>query len=196
MTTSKGTLVRWLDDKGYGFIKQDNGEPDIFIHISALKGMSRKPIIGDVIHYQRGFDKSGKTRAIDAKIEGVSQALTLAAFEEREIAKPSPDRAMPHRTPANFSKPQKRFNPFPILIVIGIAAVAYKEASKRHDFSVPAEFIPVEYQPKVDTQRFQCQGKEHCSQMTSYEEAVFYLRNCPNTKLDGDGDGIPCERQF
>ncbi|MBE0437282.1 MAG: excalibur calcium-binding domain-containing protein, partial [Methylomicrobium sp.] len=44
--------------------------------------------------------------------------------------------------------------------------------------------------------RFQCQGKEHCSQMTSYEEAVFYLRNCPSTKLDGDGDGIPCERQF
>ncbi|MBE0435807.1 MAG: excalibur calcium-binding domain-containing protein [Methylomicrobium sp.] len=206
MTTSKGTLVRWIDDKGYGFIKQDNGEPDIFIHISALKGMSRKPIIGDVIHYQIGFDKSGKTRAIDAKIEGVSQALTLAAFEERKISKPSSARVKPHRTPANFSKPQKRFNPFPILIVIGIAAVAYKESSKRHDFSMPAEDLPIEYeylenepidhQPKVKTQRFQCQGKEHCSQMTSYEEAVFYLRNCPNTKLDGDGDGIPCERQF
>ncbi|WP_341328949.1 cold shock domain-containing protein [Methylotuvimicrobium sp. KM2] len=144
-------MVRWLDDKGYGFIKQDNGEPDIFIHISALKGMSRKPVIGDVIHYRIGFDKSGKTRAINAKIEGVSQALTLAAFEERKVSKPSPARAKPHRAPVNFSKPQKRFNPFPILIVIGIAAVANKEASKRHDVSVPAEPLPIEYGTMVST---------------------------------------------
>lgn len=43
---------------------------------------------------------------------------------------------------------------------------------------------------------FRCDGRQHCSQMRSYEEAVYFLRNCPNTKMDGDGDGIPCERQF
>ncbi|MDO2950005.1 excalibur calcium-binding domain-containing protein [Aeromonas simiae] len=32
--------------------------------------------------------------------------------------------------------------------------------------------------------------------MGSYEEAKFYLDNCPGTKMDGDGDGVPCERQF
>jgi hypothetical protein len=41
--------------------------------------------------------------------------------------------------------------------------------------------------------RFQCDGRVHCSQMTSRAEAEFFLRNCPNTKMDGDGDGIPCE---
>ena len=44
--------------------------------------------------------------------------------------------------------------------------------------------------------QFSCQGKTHCSQMRSYEEAKFYLDNCPGTQMDGDGDGIPCERQF
>ena len=44
--------------------------------------------------------------------------------------------------------------------------------------------------------QFSCQGKTHCSQMSSYEEAKFYLDNCPGTQMDGDGDGIPCERQF
>ena len=44
--------------------------------------------------------------------------------------------------------------------------------------------------------QFSCQGKTHCSQMISYEEAKFYLDNCPGTQMDGDGDGIPCERQF
>ncbi|WP_375320656.1 excalibur calcium-binding domain-containing protein [Aliivibrio logei] len=23
----------------------------------------------------------------------------------------------------------------------------------------------------------------------------FYIANCPNTKMDGDGDGVPCESQ-
>ena len=43
---------------------------------------------------------------------------------------------------------------------------------------------------------FQCDGRTHCSQMRSLEEARWFVRNCPNTKMDGDGDGIPCESQF
>ena len=43
---------------------------------------------------------------------------------------------------------------------------------------------------------YQCDGRQHCSQMTSYEEAKYFIRYCPNTKMDGDGDGIPCEKQF
>jgi hypothetical protein len=43
---------------------------------------------------------------------------------------------------------------------------------------------------------YSCQGKTYCSQMTSCEEAEFYQNNCPNTQMDGDHDGIPCERQW
>ena len=44
--------------------------------------------------------------------------------------------------------------------------------------------------------QLQCDGRQHCSQMSSYEEAKYFIENCPDTKMDGDGDGIPCERQF
>lgn len=44
--------------------------------------------------------------------------------------------------------------------------------------------------------RFNCDGRIHCSQMTSCEEAKFFINNCPNTKMDGDNDGIPCEKQW
>jgi len=44
--------------------------------------------------------------------------------------------------------------------------------------------------------RFKCDGRQYCSQMTSCEEALFFLNNCPNTKMDGDRDGIPCEKQW
>lgn len=43
---------------------------------------------------------------------------------------------------------------------------------------------------------FRCDGRTHCTQMTSCAEATFFLRNCPGVKMDGDNDGIPCERQW
>lgn len=50
--------------------------------------------------------------------------------------------------------------------------------------------------PKTDTTTFTCQGKTTCGQMVSCAEATFYLRNCPNVEIDGDGDGVPCENQW
>lgn len=44
--------------------------------------------------------------------------------------------------------------------------------------------------------KFSCDGRQHCSQMTSKDEARFFLNNCPNTKMDGDHDGDPCEMEF
>ncbi|WP_424893851.1 excalibur calcium-binding domain-containing protein [Acinetobacter courvalinii] len=44
----------------------------------------------------------------------------------------------------------------------------------------------------ADTQ-FRCDGRQHCSQMNSRAEAEFFIKNCPDTKMDGDNDGIPCE---
>lgn len=49
---------------------------------------------------------------------------------------------------------------------------------------------------KVVNSSFKCDGRTHCSQMASCEEATFFLRNCPNVKMDGDNDGIPCEQQW
>lgn len=43
---------------------------------------------------------------------------------------------------------------------------------------------------------FKCDGRQYCSQMTSCKEATTFLRNCPNMKMDGDHDGVPCESQW
>ena len=67
----KGVLKTWKEDRGFGFIKPDAGGKDVFIHISALKGVSRRPITGDVIYYQITKDNRGKYKAINAQIEGL-----------------------------------------------------------------------------------------------------------------------------
>lgn len=70
-TQIKGVLKTWKEDRGFGFISPDDGGKDIFIHISALKGASRRPVAGDVIYYQVARDNRGKFKAINASIEGV-----------------------------------------------------------------------------------------------------------------------------
>jgi hypothetical protein len=43
---------------------------------------------------------------------------------------------------------------------------------------------------------FRCDGRQMCSQMTSCAEAKYFLANCPGVKMDGNKDGIPCEKQW
>lgn len=44
--------------------------------------------------------------------------------------------------------------------------------------------------------RWRCDGRRHCSQMSSCEEAKFFLANCPGVEMDGNHDGVPCEKQW
>lgn len=40
---------------------------------------------------------------------------------------------------------------------------------------------------------FRCGGKTYCREMASCAEARFHLDRCGLGRLDGDGDGVPCE---
>jgi hypothetical protein len=48
----------------------------------------------------------------------------------------------------------------------------------------------------TNNQVFSCDGRTHCSQMTSCAEATYFIQHCPNTKMDGNNDGVPCEKQW
>lgn len=62
---------------------------------------------------------------------------------------------------------------------------------------IPPSYM--EHTPKpqtVSTLSFVCDGRMHCSQMSSCAEATYFIQHCPNTKMDGNNDGIPCEQQW
>ena len=41
---------------------------------------------------------------------------------------------------------------------------------------------------------FACGGKRYCREMSSCEEAKFYLTQCGVSSLDGNHDGVPCAK--
>ena len=45
----------------------------------------------------------------------------------------------------------------------------------------------------AQTTSFTCGRKTYCREMSSCAEARFYLQRCGLTRIDGDGDGVPCE---
>lgn len=178
----KGKLHRWDDDKGFGFIATHGGGPDMFIHISALKKMARRPRVGDVITFDVHLDNNGKKRAVNASIEGVASI-----------------QATHKRTPKNIAA--KRGGSWgtamAVLLLLGVAGAAYKALDSNSPRGVNnSRSLPLSGQASTESARFSCTGKTHCSQMTSCDDARFYLNNCPGTKMDGDGDGIPCEQQW
>ena len=58
--------VKWFNDaKGYGFIQRDDGQPDAFVHISAVERSGMREIVeGQKLSYDMERDnKSGKMSA-------------------------------------------------------------------------------------------------------------------------------------
>ncbi|MDE2118779.1 MAG: thermonuclease family protein [Betaproteobacteria bacterium] len=58
---------------------------------------------------------------------------------------------------------------------------------KLHAADAPPQRAP-------EAQGYACGSKKHCSEMSSCEEARYYFTNCGIKALDGDGDGVPCEK--
>jgi hypothetical protein len=50
--------------------------------------------------------------------------------------------------------------------------------------------------PAKGQPEFRCDSRRYCSQMTSCAEARYFLAHCPNVKLDGNHNGVPCEAQW
>lgn len=76
-----------------------------------------------------------------------------------------------------------------ILLLIIVVAVGWNYYNRQTPSFEPQATVERDY----SEYNFTCDGRQHCSQMTSRAEAEFFTRHCPNTKMDGDDDGIPCE---
>ena len=89
-----------------------------------------------------------------------------------------------------------------LLILAVVAWSAYGRYKASHNIvsepiSPPAEYTSAaEENESNDGSSFKCDGRTMCPQMTSCAEATYFIQHCPNTRMDGNNDGVPCERQW
>ena len=89
-----------------------------------------------------------------------------------------------------------------LLLGVVIGALAWSAYQRAHD-GAAAPSPAGGPEPKTDLSlverpaaaNFTCDGRVHCSQMSSCEEANYFLQHCPGVKMDGDNDGAPCEQR-
>jgi predicted negative regulator of RcsB-dependent stress response len=89
-----------------------------------------------------------------------------------------------------------------IAILVAIGWQGYAKYQSQHVALASAQASAEPTRPRspiaetIPSQQFKCDGRTYCSQMTSCQEATFFLQNCPGAKMDGNNDGIPCEKQW
>ncbi|MDK2627103.1 cold shock domain-containing protein [Vibrio vulnificus] len=66
----KGEIVRWVDERGFGFINSNELDGDIFVHVSKFKKGYRRPRIGDQVEFQLASVQP-KLSAESAQLVGV-----------------------------------------------------------------------------------------------------------------------------
>lgn len=170
-----GTLTKWNDDRGFGFIKPAGAGDEIFVHVSAFPRDSVRPRIDELISFDIETGGDGRKRAV--------RVLRPGSRTDRPAAKgPAPSRA----TLAAI---------LGLLIGGALGGYAYRTFTLTQ-YDASRQVAP---SPAADTaalDQFACDGRTRCTQMTSCAEAMYFLQHCPGVQMDGDHDGTPCEQQW
>ncbi len=177
-----GTLIKWNDDRGFGFILPAQGSSEVFVHISAFPRDGSRPTPDELVSYETETTSDGKLRAVRIMRAGVKSAW--------------------HRQASGVSRRSGGFAA-PLLGILTISAIGWSVLARNQALVDPADLpssaitLPIsDRAPPPRDSSFKCDGRTMCSQMSSCNEAQFFIDHCPGTLMDGDGDGLPCEQQW
>jgi cold shock CspA family protein len=203
-----GSLKSWNEERGFGFITPSDGTPDIFVHASEFPPDGSSRAVGQALSYEIGRGPDGRLRAM--RVFSAGGSLAPEPYKHRAR------RDRDHRTHASRGRSRLRVGPWPaLLVVIGIAIwfgaretgwAPGAATSGESSLSVPgrtglerqasALVTPTGAAKAGVDQPYACDGRTHCSEMTSCAEARHFLAYCPGVQMDGDHDGRPCEEQW
>lgn len=153
------------------------------MHISEFPPDGQRPQLHELISFEIQKDAEGKSRALWVMRPGQGAGTRRAARTQ------PPERS-------RWSLPAAL-----LLVALGaaglygytrITAPSTELAEEEDEEEAPATAAV----PRATPEPSRCDGRTMCSQMTSCAEATYFIKHCPGTKMDGDGDGVPCETQW
>lgn len=106
----QGKLIKWKDDRGFGFILCEQNQQEVFVHISAFPSGSPRPKVGEILDFEIETTNDGKTRAIN-----ISRADSLNT------------KASPIQLSKTPNKTTKKFSVIIALILVVLIAVSVSQ---------------------------------------------------------------------
>ncbi len=182
-----GTLAKWNAECGFGFIAPTQGGQEIFIHISSFPKDGQPPRLNEALSFEVDLNKDGKKRAIR-----VSRPVVVGHFST--VVQPTMQK---YAEPRRQRRAQGwRVRSLVSVILVALGAYAYQQYDRRRMPVLPPTPLVSPAKDPFAPATYRCDGRTFCSQMTSCAEATFFLKTCPGTKMDGNHDGVPCEKQW
>ncbi len=171
---TNGKITHWNADKGYGFITPSSGAKQVFVHVRAFRNRNRPPEVNQLVTFELSIDAQGRPCAEDVARAGEQR--------QRETRRGGPRLGLGRAAS--------------VLVLVGVLGVFVYPRLNEFFLRSSVTTSPLVSPAEVEPPKFHCDGRTHCSNMTSCEEATFFIRNCPGTEMDGDYDGVPCESQW
>lgn len=193
-----GSLEKWNAERGFGFIVADDGGHELFAHISAFPRDGQLPTVGERLSFEVEPDRDGKKRAVRVQRAGVVPAVRAhTANRSFRLS----------RSGHNQQKTGFGSKLIVLAILVALGGYGYSKYANYANYATKIRSAPQSsFAPAAPATRaepalltpagFQCDGRKHCSQMTSCQEAKVFLKNCPGMEMDGNHDGVPCEQQW
>lgn len=195
MTRHTGKLRSWNEERGFGFIAPTGGGRELFVHVSALPRDGSRPTPGETLSFEIGQNDKGQPQALKVQREALAGAPLPPA-------RPRPAAVAARGAPSAGASGSGRRLPWVLIGVLigglGVAALAPRWNKESRLTAAPDASPPpmTLAEPVAPASTFRCDGRTHCSQMKSCDEARYFLRNCPGVQMDGNNDGEPCEQQW
>lgn len=183
-----GTLVKWNDERGFGFIAVASGNEEVFVHLLAFPRDGQRPQVGELVSFEIQWGADGKRKAQHVQRPGQPAGdgrRRTGSGRGRDGGREKPGRWGPTGSV------------IVLLALVAMVAYATQDIWRPAPSAAPVPLPPTPLaQPLSAGEPFSCDGRTHCSQMRSCAEATYFLKHCPGTQMDGNNDGEPCEQQW
>lgn len=146
----QGKIVRWIENRAFGFIQEPTTGVEIFAHISVFEIQNPPPKIGEMVSFETQFnDEKGRTEAANVvylnrsplkvvKNSGTKRNSVYANDEQVEL-KIMPLQNYREEDEDEIIKPQRNYRGIIrlLVIIILLAIAAYFVYQNRHQIKIP-----------------------------------------------------------
>lgn len=81
-----GKILKWNDEKGFGFIKPESGSEEIFFHIRSFRTGELRPRAGMQVSFELGVDREGRKQAQYVRATNYQRKSYFAVIKAFTIA--------------------------------------------------------------------------------------------------------------